>query len=94
MTNAEPAPGAETATARIETIETIGLRLLGAWLLAWFTIDSSYLVARLFVGRWYPDDFANVVYVLAEAFIGWTLATRAPRIARWLRARTRVDLPA
>ena len=94
MTNVEPAMGAEATTGRVEKIEIVGLRLLGTWLLAWCVIDSTYLVSRLFVGRWYPDDFAHVAYVLAEAFIGWMLARRAPRIARWLRARTRVDLPA
>jgi hypothetical protein len=94
MTHVEPATGAEATTARVEKIEIAGLRLLGTWLLAWCVIDSTYVVVRLFVARWYPDDFAHVAYVLAEACIGWMLASRAPRIARWLRARTRVDLPA
>ena len=93
MTSVEPTPDAGSGTTRIEDIEIVGLRLLGAFVLAWGVIDSVYVIVRLLTAT-YADDIPYVAWVLAEACIGWMLATRAPRIARWLRERTRVDSPA
>jgi len=89
MTSADHAPDAGSGAASIEAIEVVGVRLVGAFVLTWGVIDSVYLVARFFIAS-YPDDLAYIASVLAEACIGWLIAIRAPRIARWLRARTRV----
>jgi len=104
MTTFEPAPGAAHRSSLIDRIEIVGLRLLAVLLLGSAIIDGVYLVVRFIstsyilgdgqILYWRADDIAYGAWALTELAIGWLLATRAPRVARWLRARTRVDLPA
>jgi hypothetical protein len=100
MTSFEAAPDAPSR-ALLDRIEIAGLRVLAVFFLASAVLDGAYLVVRFIsfsymLGdshSWYlrADDLASSAWVLAEVGLGWLLATRAPGIARWLRARTRVD---
>ena len=100
MTTFESAPDA-LSRPLLDGIEIVGLRLLAVFLLTGAVLDGVYLVVRFFsfsyfLGdshSWYlrADDLGYAAWTLAEVGLGFLLATRAPGIARWLRARTRVD---